>query len=786
MAKGIWSAGLRGKGVVWSTALMATTMLTGVSSAFAQESGGAQVEEIIVTAQKRAEDLQDVPVSIQAMGTEKLEALGVSDFNDFAKFLPSVSFTQYGPGATQVYMRGVASGGDGNHSGSLPSVGMYLDEQPVTTIQGSLDIHVYDVARVESLAGPQGTLYGASSQAGTIRIITNRPDTGGLYGGFDLEANTITGGDPGYVAEGFVNLPVSENAAARLVGWYEREGGYIDNVLGSRTFTTSGATITNAGRVEDNYNDVETYGARLALKIDLNDNWTVTPALMGQDQRSNGIFGYDPNVGDLEVSHYFPESAHDRWYQAALTLEGKIGSFDLLYAGAYLKRDIDSQADYSDYSYFYDAPGIEYGAYWTDDLGDPLDNPSQYIIGKDGFTKESHELRIASPSDQRFRFIAGLFAQVQTHQIEQRYMIDGLGIYAGQSIEVPGWEDTLWLTEQERVDRDYAIFGDASFDLNDQWTISGGLRAFKAKNGLKGFFGFSENYSSGTGVAACYGPPVVGNGPCTNLNKETEEDGFTHRVNITYRIDDDRMVYGTWSTGYRPGGINRKGTLPPYESDFLTNYELGWKTTWLDGSLRFNGAVYFEQWDDFQFSVLGTNGLTEIKNAAQAEVYGIETDIVWRPTSQLTLSGGGAITDAKLTEDFCYDIMACVPVTAPSGTELPVTPKFKGNLTARYDFTFGDYDAFLQGSVMHQSSTWTDLRLAERAIIGEQDAWTMLDFSGGVERDAWSAELFVVNATDERASLTRYAECAESVCGAATYIVPAKPRTFGIRLGRKF
>lgn len=779
---------IRRRGVTWSAALLATTMLTGISAAHAQDAGGNQVEGIIVTAQKRAEDLQDVPVSIQAMGTEKLEALGVADFNDFAKFLPSVSFTQTSPGSSQVYMRGVASGGDGNHSGSLPSVGMYLDEQPVTTIQGSLDIHVYDIARVESLAGPQGTLYGASSQAGTIRIITNKPDFSGLYGSFDLQANTVADGDPGYVAEGFVNLPISDRAAARLVGWYEREGGYIDNVLGSRTFATSGATITNASRAEDNYNDVETYGARMALKIDLNDNWTVTPTLMGQDQRSNGIFGYDPNIGDLEVTHFYPEGSHDRWYQAALALEGKIGSFDLLYAGAYLKRDIDSRQDYSDYSYFYDTL-YGYGAYWTDDFGNPLDNPSQYIIGKDGFTKESHELRISSPSDQRFRFVAGLFSQVQTHEIEQRYKIDGLD----SALEVTGWDDTLWLTEQERVDRDYAIFGDASYDVNDRLTLTAGLRAFKSKNGLKGFFGFSAGYSGSTGEAKCFGPAVVGNGPCTNLNKETEEDGFTHRVNITYKIDEDRMVYGTWSTGYRPGGINRKGTLPPYDSDFLTNYELGWKTSWLNGSLRFNGAVYFEQWEDFQFSILGSNGLTEIKNAAQAEMYGVETDVIWRPTANLTLSGSAAYTDATLSENYCGYVDAkgnpvtnCASPLAPSGTDLPVTPKFKGNLTARYEFTLGEYEAFVQGSVMNQSGSWADLRLAERGYLGRQEGWTMVDFSTGVERGDWNAELFVVNATDERANYTRYAECAEAVCGGATYIVPAKPRTIGIKLGRRF
>src|SRR5450432_2474348 len=194
------------------------------------------LEEVIVTAQKRTESLQDVPVSITAIGTQKLEELHLESVNDYIKYLPSVSYQTTGPGFAKIYMRGVSSGGDGNHSGSLPSVGVYLDEQPITTIQGPLDIHVYDIARVEALAGPQGTLYGASSEAGTIRIITNKPEFDTFKGGYDLQGNSVKHGDPGYSGEGFVNIPLGSAAAIRLVGWYEKEGGYIDNVPGSLTY----------------------------------------------------------------------------------------------------------------------------------------------------------------------------------------------------------------------------------------------------------------------------------------------------------------------------------------------------------------------------------------------------------------------------------------------------------------------------------------------------------------------------------------------------------------------
>jgi iron complex outermembrane receptor protein len=230
------------------------------------------------------------------------------------KYLPSVTIQQGGPGFAQVYFRGVASGENANHSASLPTVGTYLDEMPITTIQGALDIHAYDLARVEALAGPQGTLYGASSMAGTLKLVTNQPDTSGFYGSAGLELNTIAQGDIGGVAEGFVNVPLGERAALRVVGWYRHDGGYIDNIAGSRTYPTSGVTRNNAAFVEKNYNDVDTYGARAALGIDLDDNWTIKPVLMGQVQKANGSFAQERSgqtTRSLQTVQYEAEGSRD-------------------------------------------------------------------------------------------------------------------------------------------------------------------------------------------------------------------------------------------------------------------------------------------------------------------------------------------------------------------------------------------------------------------------------------------------------------------------------------------
>jgi outer membrane receptor protein involved in Fe transport len=784
-----------------ASALLGSTMLT--TPALAQEAQEeASGDEIIITAQKREENLQDVPIAVTALGTAKLSQLQVQDFDDYARYLPSLSYQSLGPGSQTVYFRGVASGENANHSASLPSVGVYLDEQPITTIQGNLDIHVYDIARVEALAGPQGTLYGASSQAGTVKIVTNKPDTAGFYGAVDAEINTVAHGEEGYVLEGFVNAPLSDRAAIRVVGWYDRDGGYIDNVPGSLTFPTSGITFTNAGLVEDDYNDVETFGARAALQIDLDDNWTVTPSIMAQKQLSYGSFAEESGLPRrLTVQQFNPERYNDRWYQAALTVEGKLGNWDLTYAGAYLQRKINSESDYADYAYFYDAL-FGYGAYFYDNDGN-LINPNQYIVGIDRFTKQSHEIRLASPADQPLRLIGGLFYQRQTHNIEQNYIIDNLT----DLFTVTGTDSNIWLTKQLRTDRDYAAFGELSYDISDKFTVTGGLRVYRYKNSLKGFFGYNANFSSRTGEAACFGPPVVDGSPCTNLNKTTADTDFVHKLNATYRVNDDALVYATWSKGFRPGGVNRRGTLPPYGPDELDNYEVGWKTTWADGAFRWNGAVYYLEWSDIQLSFLGANGLTEIRNAGDARIWGIESDFFLRASDGLTFSGGFSFNDAEITKDFCrianpqFDCTLPGPagetneLLAPEGTRLPVSAKFKGNALARYEFPIGDLTGHFQGAVVYEGKRTSDLRLLERDLVGDLPSYTTVDLSAGVKSDRWSVELYARNLFDSKGQVTRTIQCVETTCGdpdgltaigGKFYTVVTTPRTIGLRVGTKF
>jgi iron complex outermembrane recepter protein len=787
---------------------LAGALLTGAPVVQAQqaEQDDTGLEEVVVTALKTQQDLQDVPLSIQAIGTERLEQLNVSSFDDYVKYLPSVSFQSAAPGFGRVFMRGAASGDNGNHSGPQPGVGQYLDEQPITTIQGALDIHMYDIARVEALAGPQGTLYGASSQSGTIRIITNKPDKSGFEAAYSLEGNAVADGDVGYLAEGFVNVPLGESAAIRLVGWMRHDAGYIDNVPATRTFPTSGISIDSLA--EDNYNDADTYGARAALKVDLNDSWSITPTLMFQKQESNGVyagetgFGPEAALGDLEVAHWHPENSDDQWAQAALTVEGKMSNFDITFASSYLKRDVDVNSDYSDYAFFYDTIA-GYGVYFYDNAGE-LINPSQFINGKDGYTKLSNELRITTSAENRWRFVGGVFAQRQTHDIEQQYNITGLN----DDSDVTGFDDTFWLTKQWRVDRDSAIYGELTFDATEKLSFTGGARYFRSENSLEGFFGFglTNPYGSSTGEASCFDTgQVFDTAPCTNLDRTVKQNDSTFRANATFHATDDVMLYATWSEGFRPGGVNRRGTFPPYKADFLTNYEIGWKISTADNRLRFNGAVFRGDWDDFQFSFLGENGLTNVTNAGSAKLQGIEMDVQWAPIDGLTVYGGIALQKSELGEDFCilvdpltgepYSALDCIAIDpaafTPNGTRLPITPRFKGNLTARYEFPMAGFDAHLQGSVVHNGESRSALLPAESDVLGVQDSYSLVDLAFGISREKWSAELFVDNVLDEHASLYRYSECGVSICtnpdyGGISYSVMTRPRMVGLKFSQKF
>jgi iron complex outermembrane recepter protein len=834
----------------------------GVSLAHAAGEGDTgTLEEVVVTAQKTSENLQDVPISIEVLDSVKLEQLHVVSLDDYVKYSPSISYSraegQGGngqPGISHIYMRGVTSGANENHSGSQPSVGTYLDEQPVTTIDGSLDVHLYDIQRIEVLEGPQGTLYGASSEAGTVRIITNKPDPSKFSAGFDVEGNDVTHGGQGWKAEGFVNIPLTPIAAVRLVGWDEHDAGFIDNVAGTdrnacivngvRTFPTwagaaggtfylPGATeanvapcvasaplgagaISNAKYLSNNYNTVETRGGRMALKIDATDNWTITPTVMGQTTATNGFFGYDPAVGPLEVTHFGPETSNDSFVQSALTVEGKIGNFDLTYAGAFMKRTTHSIADYSDYSEFYDRVNGS-GFYWTGANGKPVMG-QELVVTKGYFQKWSNEVRLTTPKELPVHATVGVFAQRQLHDIWEQYVMPGYDFtnpYGtlnsatpnpngfDQGLSIPTLGNTIWLTDEQRVDRDQAAFAQVSWDITSQWSVNGGIRYFTYDNTLDGFFGYSGPYAFSSGVKGCFAPPSTPYAPCTNLDNRVTGSGNVPRLNVTYKLTPDAMLYATFSKGFRPGGVNRtaeKG-IGPYQADYLKNYEIGWKTQWFDHRLRWNGDFFWEDWNNFQFSFLGPNSVTIIVNGGDARIKGWENELEWAATSQLTLSSSLTLLDAKLTQNYCgmQGVTNCpdqvtpeafqpnlIGPQAPAGTNLPLTPRFKANLIARYSFhEVAGWTPFGQASLVYQSQASQALRLDQNNILGNAPSYALVDLNVGATFNKSTVQFTVSNVMDRLAQLSRFSAIAPQIDN-QVYVIPAQPRTFILKFGQKF
>lgn len=800
------------------------------------------IGEIVVTATRRSESVQKVPISLQALTPEKLEQRQVVNFADYAALLPSVSYASLGPGRSDLYFRGVSFASEGAGDTSQQSVaGIYLDEIPMTTAGRMPEVHVYDMQRVEALAGPQGTLFGSSSLSGTLRLITNKPKLGVLEGGYDVEVNKFTkgGANVGTVDEGFINIPVAKNVAVRLMAYYDHTGGYIDNVPGSYvypvyqnggqvgTYTiTNSPTIgaapstpgnpslgyNNSNLAKRNANPVDEYGGRIALLAQFGD-WSILPQVVYQYLDAKGSFNYDTAVGDLAVHDYGPTENRDAWVQAALTVNGKIADFDVVSSTGYMHRRIKNVNDYTYYTVHYNVIGNT-SSIWFHDKNGNLINPTQQYHGDNTFDKFTQEIRISVPKSWPFSLTVGGFYQFSKKQINETYGPVGFADVVDDAIPNPYNNnvvesqklrgDAFYLTENNKISKDYALFAEGTYPITTQLKLTGGIRLFRAKENDSGFDGTALGSAWPIGCTTPFTAPRLQ--ACNNvgLGKPYDESGETHKVTLTYQAASNKMIYATYSTGFRPGGNNVISPLHPYKADKLANFELGAKTSW-GPNFRINAAIYHEVWSGVQYAVVpvGTNGNSGIVNAGTAKINGIESDFDWH-IGPLALSGSAAYNDAKLSTNFCeaasanqLEPLATCSVlrtlsnpngdeAAASGTRLPRQPKFKGQLQARYTYTVAGLDGFSQVAADHQSSSTSDLGALNDALLLDTAAFTTVDFSTGVSHNRWDLEFFIQNIGDSRGQLSRNTFCAITICSSSTRTLPSKPRFIGLKFSNKF
>ncbi len=775
--------------------------------ALAQET----LEEVVVTATRRTESVQDVPMAITVLGQEQLTDMNITDMEDYMQVLSNTSYISLGPGSGNIYIRGISSGGESG-LGANPSVAVYLDEQPVTSVGAYLNPHIFDVNRIELLAGPQGTTFGANAQSGAIRIMTNQPDANEFSAGFNVDGNQPTSGDIGYLAEGFVNAPLGERAALRVAAFYKQDAGYIDNIAGTHTFSNANIragltdpnliaiaadiTVDNNAIAKENFNEATTYGARAALKIDLSDNWTVTAGVMFQDLESEGVWDHDPTLGDLVVQRWMPDTNEDSWTQLALTVEGEIFGGTLTGTWADLSRDTSSASDYSLYSDYYVSYGFvqPYYSCYVSYFG-ACEDPRESLTSVGTYDRNNIELRYASDQENRFRWMVGAFYSDSDDTSDNDWHVLGLANIPGSFVEGP---DIYWTTNFNRTYEETAFFGEVSFDFTDKLSASVSARAFDYEARLNGF--------SGTVFWPCGGwdpgHPANNYGEdCADEDRLTEGDDVVSRVSIEYQFTDDFMVYTTWGEGYRPGGLNRfcATRIPDglggqgenlascdFRSDFLTATEIGFKSTLLDGRMRLNAAAFWQDWDDFQFSRLDTSisPITLTYNVGSAESNGFEADFQVLLTDRWELNGAVSFLSAELTSDYWRSPpdpadLNPPPPDAPSGTKLPRVPETKWNLSTRYNW---DSNWYVQGTYIYTGDSYNTLfdggTIPTQRLT--QEAYGVLHGSVGLSGDDWSAELYVRNMTDERGDVWINAVNWDS------RVMINRPRTVGLSYRRNF
>ncbi|MHB8478198.1 MAG: TonB-dependent receptor [Steroidobacteraceae bacterium] len=815
-----------------------------------------EIGEIIVTAQRREEQIQRVPVSMQVLTGDVIGELNVTTFDDFIKYLPNVTSAGLGPGQSNIFMRGLSTGsqvpeGTGG-LGSFPNVAVYLDEQSTQIPGHNLDIYAADLQRIEVLEGPQGTLFGAGAQAGVLRYITNKPKLDVTEAVVNGGYGTTAHGDPSSNVDATLNLPlIADTLALRMVIYDDKRGGYINNIPGTFNRSASdlvsvnyfsGAVPPNSGPVSNNaitgnaINPVTYQGLRAELLLKLNEDWNVLLMQSYQDMEADGVSyqeAYDSlgkTLPALSVQLFNPSYDKDKFEDTQLTVNGRIGDLKMIYTGAYLNRRFDQQLDYTNYSrghyagYYQCAfPGYPFkGGVATPGSAGYCWSPSAYWYEKEKNTHQSHELRLSTPDEWRWRAIAGIY-------VEDYKIYDNLNFAYGSSpyfvpIAPPADASannpnprpfgTAFLEDVTRGYKQKAVYLSSDFDLvPNRLTLTAGTRYYDISD-------FEVGASTGSFGCEIYGPydGNVPKSPCTlpntvginlnalNLNKSYV--GFKSRANVSWHVTDDRLLYYTWSQGFRPGGFNLgQGIIGPssplygvftpplvFGPDTLTNNEIGWKTEWFGHRLQWNGALYQELWKDVQLTIFDpgiTGNQAFDSNGPSYRVRGLESSFVARVTHALTVSGSASVNSGQVVKTVSLvnpNTGQPIPIENPYGNlgaPLALSPSFQGNIRARYETTLGDYQGFVQVGASHTGGSYSSTDHLTHTLQGlsidfYDPAFTTYDAAVGVAKDAWTIGLYGENLTDTRGvPFSTYGEWVKS----ETVI---RPRTLTVKLSYRF
>ena len=694
-------------------------------------------ETIVITATKRDATVQEVPLSVQALSGDFLSEIAASSFADYVKLTPGLSLNDRGSSRAQLSIRGISSPSPATAS----TVGVYIDETPVSTANIQPNPFLFDVDRIEILRGPQGTLYGEGALGGVVRVIPKQPDPTAPSVAFDTQYGDVEGGGEAYGANLMVNMPiVSDRVALRTVLSYDDSGDFIEN--------TANNTLVGGE---------ERLGGRVALGAQLMDRLTSTISYAFQDTEANGARIETPGAGDRRQTRQIVDIVEDDFNLGTIAFDYAGDGFNVISSTSYFDRDYaavsDNQAGADSVAalaeLLFVLPSGALGGLFSSDTV----NNFEYEIF-------NHETRVATDWDGPLNFVAGFF-----YSDRERITEFNSNIFAPALPPFLPTPQTLKLFEIDTVEEieEFALFGEFTYAITDALNFTGGVRWFDNSTDL-------TREGSSFDLLTQVGTPVP------NIPISVSDSGATYKVAVDYSFTESLLGYVSVSTGYRRGGANQlsPSDIPGgYESDETTNYELGVKKTFADGRMFFNAAAYYIDWQDLQVELLQFSPLAQADigftdNAGAAHSLGAEVEVFGQVTDAFSINFGASVVEAELDEPAQGGL---------EGDRIPNTPEYKVGLNAKYDFALTEnLDAYVLGGFEAVSSKVANI--GAPGTVPEMGAYELFDLRAGVTREAWSFEVFAENLTDESVELF-----IDSTTGD---IFRNQPRTVGARLRANF